>query len=338
MWVTSYNILSSHLCEPSHFRTCDPEHLDYRNRQQIILKKLTPEIEKKSIICLQEVSRTFAGALHVHFAKHNYHFVTGLYGKRFNDYMGVGIAWSTDTYETVDVEVSKLSDSIKWGKEPAPGLLYESYKTLVNLATWPFKAITPASYWYLPDDPWKIAKSRENILVFVRLRSKVDGKTFCIANYHMPCVFWCPPVMMIHSALAARRTKTLAKEDPYILAGDFNFLPESPMYTMMTTGVIDKSDSTSPTVKPWIPYYPAVESPMTSAYAKVDGHEPDFTNYAQIKDQEPFIETLDYIFYSDGFEAESVKPLPKRSEVNGPLPIENEPSDHIMIAAEMTLR
>jgi exonuclease III len=45
---------------------------------------LDAEISKKAVICLQEVSTLWAGALHAYFAKAGYHFVTGLYGKRFN--------------------------------------------------------------------------------------------------------------------------------------------------------------------------------------------------------------------------------------------------------------
>ncbi|KNC72902.1 hypothetical protein SARC_14539, partial [Sphaeroforma arctica JP610] len=153
-WVTSYNILSSHLCEPSHFQACETEHLNQRNRIKKILAKLTPEIEKKSIICLQEVSRTYAGDLHVYFAERGYHFVTGLYGRKFNDFMGVGTAWPVDEYESLNVNTKKLADTVKWGKEPEPGLVYNSCTRVLSLATWPLRQVTPKSFWSPPDDPW----------------------------------------------------------------------------------------------------------------------------------------------------------------------------------------
>jgi len=37
---------------------------------------------------------------------------------------------------------------------------------------------------------------------------------------------------------------------------------------------------------------------MRSAYAVKNGSEPNFTNFAQIKDDPQFIDTLDYIFVS----------------------------------------
>ena len=36
-----------------------------------------------------------------------------------------------------------------------------------------------------------------------------------------------------------------------------------------------------------------------SAYQQAYGREPDFTNYAQLFNDEPFIETIDYIFVSN---------------------------------------
>ena len=73
-----------------------------------------------------------------------------------------------------------------------------------------------------------------------------------------------------------------------------------------------------------------------SAYQQAYGREPDFTNYAQLFDDEPFIETIDYIFVSNqGVDVVACKPLPNRSEAKGPFPTREEPSDHILIAAEL---
>ena len=78
--------------------------------------------------------------------------------------------------------------------------------------------------------------------------------------------------------------------------------------------------------------------------------EPEFTNYAHIKeDPEPFIGTLDYIFLSqkegtsshDGvgqsWKVHSVEKLPSIEESGGPYPNKNEPSDHILIAADLEI-
>jgi 2',5'-phosphodiesterase len=65
--------------------------------------------------------------------------------------------------------------------------------------------------------------------------------------------------------------------------------------------------------------------------------EPDFTNYAKVQDQETFVDTLDYIFLSQQWKVNKVKDLPSRDEIQGPLPNAEEPSDHVLIAAELSL-
>jgi mRNA deadenylase 3'-5' endonuclease subunit Ccr4 len=77
---------------------------------------------------------------------------------------------------------------------------------------------------------------------------------------------------------------------------------------------------------------------MRSAYKVKNGSEPDFTNFAQIKDDPQFIDTLDYIFISPAVEVKEVMPLPHRNDVKGPFPSKAEPSDHIMLAATLTVK
>lgn len=67
------------------------------------------------------------------------------------------------------------------------------------------------------------------------------------------------------------------------------------------------------------------------------GCEPDFTNFAQVEEEEPFIDTLDYIFCSPQLIVCDVPELPHRNAVAGPLPIASEPSDHILVAARLEL-
>ena len=74
---------------------------------------------------------------------------------------------------------------------------------------------------------------------------------------------------------------------------------------------------------------------MKSAYKTKNGAEPDFTNHARIKDDDPFIDTLDYIFVSPAIDVVDVLPLPNRDEVKGPFPAPEEPSDHILLAATL---
>lgn len=80
-----------------------------------------------------------------------------------------------------------------------------------------------------------------------------------------------------------------------------------------------------------------LSEPLGSAYVTCTGSEPDFTNNAQIQDQEPFVDTLDYLFHSPQWEVTEVTELPHRSTVSGPLPNGEEPSDHILLSATFVL-
>ena len=78
--------------------------------------------------------------------------------------------------------------------------------------------------------------------------------------------------------------------------------------------------------------------PLQSAYVTLTGSEPDFTNYAKVQNDPVFVETLDYIFHSKEWSVVDVEKLPHRDSIEvWPLPNNNEPSDHILISASLTL-
>lgn len=178
--------------------------------------------------------------------------------------------------------------------------------------------------------------------------------------------------MVIHAALAAQRTAALARGAPHVLLGDFNFKPGDAAYRLVTEGSLDESDPHYPAAPPWESWRASLDAPMTSAYAAMGG-EPAFTNHTVSgMNPAPFTDTLDYIFYSAGWNATAVLPTPPSSALieeckapqpgprdqppssEPPLPVGEmsaalrdagvpfcpnfrEPSDHIMIAADLTL-
>jgi len=83
---------------------------------------------------------------------------------------------------------------------------------------------------------------------------------------------------------------------------------------------------------------PEVNPPLRSAYAEANGEELNFTNYAKVQEQPVFVDTLDYIFLSPEWKVDGVRDLPHRDDIEGPLPNKDEPSDHILISAQVTLR
>ena len=469
--VVSYNLLSSSLARSDHFTTYPPPHLLAENRLPIILEKLEYQRTKaiggassnssnnntpKTIFCLQEISREWAGELHTYFANHGYQLVTGLYGRYFNGYMGVGIAYPMNEYETIAVDIKRVSDTKPYleqeedsdeddeetssskkdnsywpkskpktkdnnGNNKGPSLLGKLLnvpKTLVSSFLTPLlnnlpllpRSTTQASDSAKDTDPWDYSQYRQNILVSVCLKPKQEptqsttqSTPFWVHCYHMPCAFWSASVMTMHVEMVLNYVQNIlpysTKDDntttnnkkkqrniPFILTGDWNIKPQDTIYDRMISGKPLKGDDpgippstvtyetttntiptdndesvtetiTTPKRMEWI-LKDTTFQPMTSAYRQMSSDqntEPEFTNWARVKEDDPFIDTLDYIFLShnsgekDGnknnsgcdWKIISVEELKTKETGNGPYPnldpTVNEPSDHVLIAADLEL-
>lgn len=248
--------------------------------------------------------------------------------------MGVALAWPTDSFETLAVDISRLSDK-RSGGWPAPSQktwldqVWERFDSSLYLLGLRDKA---------EENHWDISQRRANVIVTATLKDKQSGTAFSIGNYHMPCCYYAPMVMTIHSEMAVQHVQEIASkhDTPYILAGDFNIKPIDSSYRLITTGHMDKGDPIYPTPKNGYEWSPNIQ-PMRSAYAETTHGEPNFTNYARVRENEPFIDTLDYIFLSHAWKVDAVLPTPHRDMAGGPFPNKDEPSDHIVIAADLHL-
>jgi hypothetical protein len=296
--VVSYNILCSTLAPADRFCHCNPENLAAPVRLERILRLLDAEVEQGSVVCLQEVGRQWCGELHRYFADRGFYFVHSGYGEPFNDYMGVGIAFPHSRFKLVDTAIKRVSESKPWPKEQqvaaaesgVVALAAKSFGVLSALVSTflasPARALLGAILAILPARasallprgpagkpqkcPWSVAESRKNTCVFLRLRAKAaPDSIFCVATYHMPCVFWDQRVMVIHTALVAQTVQQLAGGDPLVLAGDFNFKPGSSPYKLITEGHLSNSDEFY--VEPSAPdtWRLNLQEGMHSAYAKV---------------------------------------------------------------------
>jgi hypothetical protein len=294
--VATYNVLSPQLAG-GHV-AANPLHLTPDFRLALVLTKLRNECALQSVICLQEVSISWLGPLHTFFSAYHYAYIPGMYGKRENGYMGVGIAVPLTHFELLEADVTCISDTKPQPPagagvpsaspaSPSPSPLSSLLRALFGCCTAPPPAAEESIY--------QINRKRLNQMVSVRLRQSGDegaeghppSPTFTVSCYHMPCLFKNRPFMSMHCALAAQHAHRFAQGGRYILAGDFNIEPSSPQYKLLTTGVLEG--------QPWQQgpefegdvWAPTVAQPLTSAYAAHKGSEPAFTNYSQ----RPFMST-----------------------------------------------
>ncbi len=121
-----------------------------------------------------------------------FHMVTGLYGRKFNGYMGVALAWPTEEFETIDVDISRLSDTRSWPPKDEKSFWSNILETAVSF---PFKLLGKKE----EKDPWEYAEQRMNVITSVTLKDRTSGTAFCIGTYHMPCAYFAPQVMTIHA-------------------------------------------------------------------------------------------------------------------------------------------
>lgn len=342
--IVTYNILSSHLAQPDHFKYCRPIDLAPDTRFHRIQNKIEAETRRNAILCLQEISQLWAGPLHAFFQQRDYHFVTARYGDSQNGYMGVGLAWPNDLYEAIDVALQRIADARRWPVSAKPNLVVRAsrYAATSLASAWRQGLHLFGIEWQEPYDPWAVAQARSNELILVRLRSRQTQSTFRVATYHMPCLYGSAKkrqTMLIHASLATQYMQGKAGDDPYIFAGDFNFVPGSSSYRLLTEGKwdVEHEDFPPPGVNDDTDWDANNVRRVTSAYVLKNGREPDFTNHARAGEAPLFTETLDYIFLSPHWSVQDVVKLPGRDDIEGPFPNAREPSDHVLIGANLSL-
>ena len=220
--ITTYNVLSSRLAPPDHFPSSKPEHLNSEYRFKLLTKKLSEEIESNAVICLQEVSMEWAGRLHTFFAQNNYRFVTALYGRYFNGYMGVATAWPDEKFELLSTNIKKVGETVRFAYPPRPTAFQQAWEYSMDFVP-PIIQRLLTSVGLNPKrqpDEFDEAFRRQNEVILAHLRIRGNPNNgFWIGNYHMPCMFQRPSVMMIHVALVAQYLQQLAGSNPHILVG-----------------------------------------------------------------------------------------------------------------------
>eukprot|EP00747_Dinoflagellata_sp_TGD_P024781 gnl/TRDRNA2_/TRDRNA2_130791_c0_seq1.p1 gnl/TRDRNA2_/TRDRNA2_130791_c0~~gnl/TRDRNA2_/TRDRNA2_130791_c0_seq1.p1 ORF type:complete len:775 (+),score=114.00 gnl/TRDRNA2_/TRDRNA2_130791_c0_seq1:148-2472(+) len=342
--VISYNVLSDSLCDAGYFNSSPPEDCDPETRLQRVKDKLAPQIEAQAVICLQEMSRRWVSRLIPFLEDLGYSHVSCPYGDIRSGYMGQMIAWPRERYILEDTEIRRVADAIEgtWPTFSKPPSTPRLWQMVHRIGHWLRLSSAQADEHLY--DPWKETARRQNAVVLLRMRHREAGSTFVVGTYHMPALYGSDAkgqTMVAHAALVMQHAQRWSQGAPLIVAGDFNVKPNSPPYKMLTQGSLSIEDPQHPPMpapfgEDW---KPSIE-PMQSAYMLHNAKEPDFTNKAKTsQSEEAFEGTLDYIWLSPHWHVVNVVPLPSSSSMKlvTSFPSANEPSDHLMIGADLEI-
>ena len=319
--IFNYNILTPNYCYPDKFPLNKPSDLNNNLRYLNIKRKLEDQIKNKSIICLQEVCRKWSNKLELLFNNNDYVYIKSLYGYKGNGYMGIAIAFPR-SYNFLDCKIERLSDRLKIYKKKEKDICSKVKDTL-----------------FMEDDKESCfvhAKRRLNTVIALKLKEKTgDDKTpFWVFNYHMPCVFRVPEVMILHINLFKNYVERLTRSggENCVIAGDFNSRPDTDQYKIMTRGYFKDLDK-------YFEDYPEFninesEFSFRSVYKEYYEEEPICTNYSHCEQNGDFKDTIDYFFITKNVKITNVEKL---NDTDKFMPNDEQPSDHFPLYCELEI-
>ena len=204
VWITTYNLLAP--CTIGSVLSDDPVHLQFEHRWPLILRDLAHFMELGHILVLQEVDAEIErNGLYKFLVSSDYYCVFGL--RVEPRHHATVIAFPRTRYLVLQTSYERIGHLIA----PPP--------------------VHGDGFWRLFDE----AQKRNYLMPWVLLFDRETGRQFYVFGYHMPCVFQRPPVMSLQLEAVMRKIAELTRKTPFILAGDFNFQPDSALYEFATT-------------------------------------------------------------------------------------------------------
>jgi endonuclease/exonuclease/phosphatase family metal-dependent hydrolase len=298
--VSTYNLLSGTMSTPKFFAT---GNLDKHTRIDLLINRLVKMMDMMSIITLQEVDVWLASKLHKLFIENGYYCLTSHYSTMDGrDYYGVVIAFPIGKYSFI--ESGQVAPAKHITAPPTDVVLSEPL---------PPKKVTNTVY----DE----ALCRDSRVLYVKL-SDHNGNEFYVFTYHMPCAFWWPAVMTLHAdaLMIVIDNITNGGSIPYVLAGDFNTMPNTPIHRFICENKIDD--------KEFLPYATWTPSNHTTSPIDVNAGDLERASTQCINAKgDLFRGNIDYIFVSKQFKVNKViQDTPTEN-----MPNETEGSDHLPV-------
>jgi hypothetical protein len=136
----------------------------------------------------------------------------------------VALAVPNAKYRIANCDFQRISECRVWPpQDPRPERSTGMFTELVRRVSrmWNIAVQPPRVHVRKQDRPPMTAeevrneaRSRHNVMVSAQLQDRSSGVSFSVSTYHMPCVFWSQPVMLIHAALAAQHAKVCGVLSP----------------------------------------------------------------------------------------------------------------------------
>ncbi len=305
--VTTYNVLANSMATPDFFQLDNPEHLQLEVRLPKLLSKLECFIKSYDIIALQEVDIALAcGGINTLFLEHHYEVLRAHYS----------------TMPERDAFGNFLCIPIKKYK-----ILHYGQERIGSFITMPQnvgKMVLPNKK--VNNNVYEEAQKRDSTMLYALLQDIKTNTIFYVFTYHMPCAFWWIPVMTLHIDALKSRIDVIAKNNRFILLGDFNEVPGTDLFNfLMDTSQFSKS------LAPCSLWAPSTN--MLLKDAKLTRNILP-TNRARNKNGTLFQGCLDHIFYSQMIPLEYVV---ETIQFDEELPNAENPSDHVPVSCVFTI-
>lgn len=298
--VITFNLLTQYHAKHNNYPMCEKKYLSKSYREQRVLSLIERWTKANFIICFQELTNdwiTFFDRENI-FSNNQYSIITASYsGGRW----GVGIA-----YPLVHFTVLK-NTRINIG---------ESVKTMVNKMNDLPTIKCPEIIKNELADASDVDNCALSILFMCKYQGKINGKYLMVSTYHMPCCYDKKFFMFSHLYFLKRHLDyvqtlwtdecNIPREMAQVLAGDFNMLPNSDEYTLMTSMQYSKSIiiNVFMCILEELGYDTKNVVNFWSAHSLKHGCEPQYTNISLRHNRETgnidkFIGCIDYIFVNN---------------------------------------
>lgn len=345
--LVSYNILAQAYVKSTLFPHSPSHCLKWKARSQSILA-LLKNLEA-DFLCLQELDE-FETFYKQNMDKHGYSSAYIQRSGRKRD--GCGIFYKRERVELLSEEVIEYNDLVPANEDPGESLEIKEKEALDSKKDTdisPVKSTASQDTSLLddrgdPDDP-RVRLKRDCVGLLTAFKLlEPPYHVIVVANTH---IYWDPEWADVKLAQVKYLLSRLAKFKDMVskeftcrpvifVAGDFNSTPGDEVYKYITSGVLqcDKDYSYKANGKE----LEASEENLVALHSlhAFIGGEPLFTNYTP-----GFTGTLDYILFSSPGSVQPITvlklPTAESPGIQGGLPNEHHPSDHLPIGADFEI-